>query len=252
MSYFTYKNHKIYYSEYGSGTPLLLLHGNTSSSAMFAPVIPLLSDKYHLIAMDFIGCGQSDHIPQWNADLWYEWAKQVKALCDCKGFEKVNIIGSSGGALAAINAALEYPILVNALVADSFEGVRANVDITESIHAGRESAKQIEPFCEMLKAMHGDDWCSVFDADTDAVIRHAKEIGEFFHRPLSELAPKLLLTGSSEDEMFTKGHYEVLFKDIQKQVPNAQVHIFEHGGHPAILSNTAEFTQLCVRFFNSF
>lgn len=36
MSYFTFDNKEIYYSETGEGTPLLLLHGNTASSAMLS------------------------------------------------------------------------------------------------------------------------------------------------------------------------------------------------------------------------
>ncbi len=250
MSYFDYKKHKIYYTEHGNGTPTLLLHGNTASSEMFASIVPLLSEKYHVIAMDFLGCGRSEHVTEWSADLWYEWSKQVKALCDHKGFENINIIGSSGGALAAINAALEYPELINAVVADSFEGIRANAGITEQIRTGRELAKHNEGFCAMLKSIHGDDWERVFDADTDAVIRHAQNIGEFFHRPLSELQCRLLLTGSAEDEMFPHGHYETLFSDICGQTPLAQACIFDRGSHPAMLSNTAEFAELCVQFFS--
>ena len=45
MSFFSYKNKKIYYEESGEGIPLLLLHGNTGSSRMFLPLVPLLSKK---------------------------------------------------------------------------------------------------------------------------------------------------------------------------------------------------------------
>ena len=40
-------------------------------------------------------------------------------------------IGCSGGAIAAINLALETPELVNAVVADSFEGLVANAEIVQ-------------------------------------------------------------------------------------------------------------------------
>ena len=177
---FPYDGHQIWFDCHGSGTPLILLHGNTASSSMFDPIIPLLADKYQVITLDFLGCGQSDHLPSWPADLWYEWAKQVNALCRYIGFEKVNLIGSSGGALAAINAALEYPQLIRAVAADSFAGITANPDMTKQIQAGRAAAKQDQGFRAYLQSVHGEDWEQVLDADTDAILRHSEEIGLLF------------------------------------------------------------------------
>ena len=218
MSYFDYEGNRIFYEEIGDGKPLILLHGNTASSKMLAPIMTLFSEKYHVITMDFLGCGQSDRLREWPADLWYEWSKQVVALCDYLNFAKVDLIGCSGGALAAINVALENPERIDAVVADSFEGIKANPSITEQISIGRNYAKQNEGFCAMLKLMHGEDWLKVLDADTEAVMNHAKTVGDFFHRPFSELQAKVLLTGSAEDEMFPKGHYEGAFS--QHLFPN--------------------------------
>ena len=120
MSYFEYCSKQIYYEEHGKGTPLILLHGNTSCGKMFDQIVPKLEDKYRVIVIDFLGGGRSDRVEKWPADLWFDWACQVKALCDHLVLQKVKIIGSSGGALAAINVALEYPELVESFVADSF------------------------------------------------------------------------------------------------------------------------------------
>ena len=107
--------------------------------------------------MDFLGCGQSDRIDKWPADLWYEWSRQVVALCDELKLSKVKLIGCSGGALAAINAALENPESIECVVSDSFEGMEANAEITEQIRIGRNLAKQNAEFCSVLTAMHGED-----------------------------------------------------------------------------------------------
>ena len=61
---------------------------------------------------------------------------------------------------------------------------------------------------------------------------------------LSELQAKVLLTGSAEDEMFPRGHYGRLFSEISSEVNDCAVHIFEHGGHPAMLSNAENFVLL--------
>ncbi len=250
MSYFKYNGKKIYYEEHGNGEALILLHGNTVSSKFFTPIISMLAEKYHVITLDFLGCGQSDRIDKWPVDLWYEWSGQVVALCTELGLPKVKLIGCSGGALVAINVALEKPELVECVVADSFEGLEADPEITEQIRIGRNFAKQNEGFCGVLKIMHGEDWESVVDADTEAVVAHAKTIGSFFHKPMEELKVKLLLTGSDEDEMFPVGHYEKLFADIYGRTCMAKSHIFEHGGHPAMMSNMEEFISLFDEFFD--
>ena len=60
MSSFHSEGKKIYYEEIGNGKPLLLLHGNTACGKMFAPILPMLSEKHHVIVPDFLGCGQSE------------------------------------------------------------------------------------------------------------------------------------------------------------------------------------------------
>lgn len=224
-----------------------MLHGNTASSKMFDPILSLLENRT-VIRMDFLGCGQSDRLDKWPTDLWYAWGEQAAALLTALGLTQVDVIGCSGGALAALNLSLEHPQLVNTVAADSFEGLEANASLTEQIMMGRNYAKQQKDFRSLLKAMHGDDWEQVLDADTAAVVRHAKEIGSFFHRSLSQLQPKLMLTGSAEDEMFAQGHYERLFDHISASVKNCCIHIFNSGGHPALLSNISEYLRIYERF----
>ena len=53
---------KIFYREAGpkNAPTILLLHGYPSSARMFATLIPLLADRYHLVAPDYPGFGESD------------------------------------------------------------------------------------------------------------------------------------------------------------------------------------------------
>jgi hypothetical protein len=61
----------------------------------------------------------------------------------------------------------------------------------------------------------------------------------------------MLLTGSLEDDMFPKGHCKGLFEKICSKTDKAEAHIFEHGGHPAMLSNMDEFVGIGIQFFNA-
>ena len=111
MSYFDFENKRLFYTIAGTGKPLLLLHRNTASSKMFDPIVPLFLEKNAVIRMDFLGCGQSERLAKWPTDLWYSWSEQAAALLKHLGLRKVNVIGCSGGALAALNLALDYPAL---------------------------------------------------------------------------------------------------------------------------------------------
>jgi pimeloyl-ACP methyl ester carboxylesterase len=55
----------LFYLEAGpkDAPTVVLLHGYPSSSRMYAPLIPLLADRYHLIAPDYPGFGQSEAPP---------------------------------------------------------------------------------------------------------------------------------------------------------------------------------------------
>ena len=137
MSYFRYEDKQIYYEESGEGTPLVLLHGNTACGKMFDPVVPALSEKYRVIVPDFLGNGRSDRLDKWPSDLWFEWAKQVKALCDHLGLKKVKLIGSSGGAIVALNVALEAPDLVKKVI--GHRPVLMMDDVLSELDSGRQN-----------------------------------------------------------------------------------------------------------------
>ena len=138
MSYFVYNNKNIFYDEIGSGTPLLFLHGNTVSSNMYVEVSKKYSQNFKVILIDFLGHGKSERLNEFPTDLWFYEAQQVIAFLKEKQYADVNIIGSSGGSIVAINVALEAPELVSKVIADSFEGENANKDFTINLLKDRE------------------------------------------------------------------------------------------------------------------
>lgn len=251
MSYFNYKNKNVYYEELGSGRPLLLLHGNTASSNMFSGAAEQFAVDHKVILVDFLGHGRSDRLKRFPADLWYDEALQVIALLRERQYGCADVIGSSGGALVAINAALEAPELIGKVIADSFEGERALSAVTESLRAERERSK-LDPGAVMFyKAMQGEDWACVVDNDTDAVVRHSAELGAFFHKPLNTFKADILLTGSLEDEFVSSlapDFFEKTYGEMLTKIGHGSMHLFAHGGHPAMLSNQAEFVRLSEQF----
>lgn len=252
MSFFTFENRKIYYEEFGSGKPLLLLHGNTASSRMFGEIINKYESDFKVVLIDFLGHGKSDRLGEFPADLWLYEAQQVIAFLRYKQYENVNVIGSSGGALAAINTALEAPELVGKVIADSFEGEKADKKFVDNLLSDRSNALKDEAARGFYTYMHGDDWEQIVENDTSAIIRHEKEIGYFFRRPISEMRAEVLLTGSKKDSLMYSvydNYYETVYGKILKQIPKGKMYLFESGDHPAMITNAEAFYDLSMDFF---
>src|SRR3954452_7660541 len=51
---------RLHYIDEGSGEPVVLLHGNPTSSFFYRPLIEALRYAYRVIVPDHIGCGRSD------------------------------------------------------------------------------------------------------------------------------------------------------------------------------------------------
>ena len=246
MSYFYYQSKKIYYTEAGSGIPVLFLHGNTASSRMFELLMPLYEDRFHVILIDFLGHGKSERLEKFPAELWIEEARQTVALLEYLNLGKVNLVGTSGGAWVAINAALECPELVGKVVADSFDGRTLADDFSENLIQERISAKADEMSVGFYQWCQGEDWERIVDMDTKALVKCAREKLPLFTKPLGSLQVPLLLMGSEGDEM-SRADFQEEYHAIARET-DAEIHIFSQGAHPAILSNAEQAAEVIARF----
>lgn len=251
MSYFEYHSKKVFYQEIGSGKPLIFLHGNTASSKMFTEIIKGYTE-HKVILIDFLGYGQSERVEKLAVDLWYDEAQQVITFIEQKHYDHVDLIGSSGGALAAINVALEKPEKIDRVIADSFEGEKPLAECTAQLVQSRAASKQMPETVWFYETMLGEDWERVVDQDTQAITQHAKTIGSFFHQSLKNLKPDILLVGSKEDElMIMPDFYQKSYEEMIQKIGHGRYHLFEHGRHPAMLSNAEAFIKLSLEFLKA-
>ena len=72
MAYFKYQGKIVFYEVYGQGEPLVFLHGNTASSKMFEFLMPLYTDDFRCILIDFLGNGRSDRLENFSENLLSE------------------------------------------------------------------------------------------------------------------------------------------------------------------------------------
>ncbi len=247
MAYFKYHGKSVFYKELGQGRPIVFLHGNTASSKMFEFLMPLYAENFRCILIDFLGNGQSDRVEKFLPDMWKDEAMQAIALIEHLKYEKVNVIGTSGGAWAALNAALERPDLFQTVIADSFDGRTLNDNFSKNLLSERESAKANLQSRQFYEWCQGEDWEKVIDLDTEALLQCTKEKRPLFNKALTEIKNPVLLIGSKEDEM-CRENLEQEYREMAALIPNATIRIFEHGGHPAIVTNAEKAAEIISEF----
>lgn len=251
MAFFKYGDKNIYYNETGAGSPVVLLHGDTASSKMFEYIIPLYANSFRVILMDFLGNGQSDRVvEEFPPDLWYSQAQQVIAFLEYLDYGKVNLIGTSGGAWVAVNAALERPDLVHKVVADSFDGRTLQNGFSENLLKERMDAKNDDFSRQFYEWCQGEDWETVVDLNTKALIECADSKFPLFHKPLELLKLPILFVGSMEDTMCRRNLDEE-YSQMEQLVSNGKTYLFPTGNHPAILSNAEKFADIVKDFLFS-
>jgi pimeloyl-ACP methyl ester carboxylesterase len=105
---------ELYYEEYGTGTPLLLLHGFGGCTQNWLPFTAKLAEHYRLLLVDLRGHGYSTN-PE-NRFTHREAAQDVRLLLDMLGVEHCSAMGMSSGAMTLLHLATSYPQRIDAMV----------------------------------------------------------------------------------------------------------------------------------------
>ena len=107
----------LYYATHGAGRPLILLHGGLGSGETFGPILPLLTDRHQVVAVDLQGHGRTADIDR-PMDIRL-MADDIAALIDYLGLDRPDLVGYSLGGGVALHTAAKYPTRANRLVAAS-------------------------------------------------------------------------------------------------------------------------------------
>src|ERR1700680_4154289 len=105
---------QLHYLTAGHGPAVILLHGFAQTSRMWKSIIPLLAERFTVIAPDLPGIGDSG-IPANGLDMKTS-AIRIHALARSLGVEKARVVGHDIGLMVAYAYAAQFPAEVEKLV----------------------------------------------------------------------------------------------------------------------------------------
>lgn len=105
---------RMHYVEEGSGEPILLLHGNPTSSYLWRNVISYLKPRGRVIAVDNIGMGKSD-----KPDIAYTFqdhSRYIDAFIDTLDLTNLTLVGHDWGSVLGLSYATRHEANVKGVV----------------------------------------------------------------------------------------------------------------------------------------
>ncbi len=98
---------RLHYLTAGRGPAVILLHGYAETSRMWKPILPLLAERFTVIAPDLPGIGDSS-IPADGLDMKTA-AMRIHAVARKLGVEKARVVGHDIGLMVAYAYAAQFP-----------------------------------------------------------------------------------------------------------------------------------------------
>ncbi len=259
---------KVFYREAGpaNAPTLLLLHGFPTSSHMFRELIPLLADRFHVVAPDLPGFGRSD-LPPRDA-FRYTFARLAEVIgrfTEVVNLKRFAIYIFDYGAPVGLRIAIRHPERITAIISQNGNAYEEGLSDgwnpiqaywREPTQANRDALRSfLAPETTFWQYTHGvsdpsvvspdgyslDDFYlarpGAHEAQLDLFLDYASNVALYpqFQAYFRNHRPPLLAVWGRNDPFFLPAGAEAYKRDI----PGADVRFFDTG-HFALETHCAE------------
>ena len=243
--YLTIRGTKLYYEEYGKGTPLLLLHGGLGNIIDFKKCFPTLSKKYRVIAFDAPGLGRSEFAD--SAMTYQLMADYYSIAIDLLKLDSTYVTGWSDGGNVALLLAKMRPDKIKKIAVSGatykLEGTtKTSLEEIKKFSDTVWVSKELKPWIKQYKEKSPTgNWKRYI---TEAKKMWFEEI--YFEKSvLYEInIPTLLVYG--DNDMYTPE----LGLELHKAIKKSQFCILPNTSHDVFWEKPELINQILITFFN--
>jgi pimeloyl-ACP methyl ester carboxylesterase len=248
----------LYFTERGSGSPLLLVHGLMITGEMFEPVVEHFATRHRVIVPDLRGHGRSRGLapPFTGAQL----ASDLSRLLDHLGIDSTAMLGYSHGGAIAQQLVLDHPRRCDRLVlactyAFNMATFRERLEgyllpLLLDVMGMRRFAKFV--VSQGLKQLGKEraDWVVGLIADQDRKLMESAWMAAMAfdsRRRLAEIKCPTLVVAASNDEAVPLHHAKILHDGIT----DSQLVIIDGANHALIWTRSDELVRVTDEFLEA-
>lgn len=252
---------RFWFTEYGEGKPLILIHGNGLSRILWRHFIPEASKHYRVIVYELRGMGESETIGKpGQIFTMKDHAEDLAAIMDVLGIKKAGIVAHAMGGFVSMQFAALYPERVSAMVVYSTSArVEGNtkqrlpkwVEIVERegnldslldetmVRWLTESFRKEHPDVEDLyRKMVAANPAMGYVANCRGIIEY-----DIIDQLKNITCPTLAITGESDPSTPQKDHELIVSK-----IPNATLAVVKNASHTVSEEQPEEFNRLTLEY----
>lgn len=277
--YASVQGHRIFYREAGSATnpTVVLLHGFPSSSHQYRDLIPLLADRFHVIAPDYLGFGYSDAPDATEFEYTFDsiTALTEGLLFTALGLKKFSLYVFDYGAPVGLRIASRHPEAIDSIIVQNgnayVEGISAAFDPLRPFWADRNAETERAPRSLLTKEAtiyqytegakdvtrvspdsYSFDQMWLDRPGNDAIQlallhNYPSNVGlyEDWHEYFRTHQPRMLILWGQHDPFFIVPGAQAFLRDV----PRAALHLFD-GGHFLLEEHHESVARLIVDFLS--
>jgi pimeloyl-ACP methyl ester carboxylesterase len=267
---------KVFYRDAGApdAPTLVLLHGFPSASHMFRELIPLLADRFHIVAPDLPGFGKSDMPARGDFEYTFEHLTDViDLLTEMLGLDRFALYVFDYGAPVGFRIATRHPERISAIVSQNGnayeEGLSEGWNPVQAYwkdpsQANREAIRKfVQPETTVWQYTHGvpdqtrvspdgyglDNYylarSGADEIQLDLFLNYASNVALYprFQEYFRSSRPRLLAVWGKNDPFFLPAGAEAFKRDI----PDAEVRFLDTG-HFALETHVEEIATAIREF----
>ncbi len=238
QGYVEHERARIYYTTYGAGSPVILLHGGLGHSGNWGYQVPaLVKSGYRAVLIDSRGHGRSTRDAR---PISYElMASDVLAVMDTLHLEKAGLVGWSDGACTALILATKAPSRIAGVFFFACNMDPSGVNPIEA-----------SPILKRCFGRHAKDYAQLsatpehFKDFVEAVTLMQQTQPNYSAHDLAKISVPVVIVQSEHEEFIRLEHAEYLARSI----PNAELVVLNGVSHFAPLQRPEQFNTAMLAF----